>query len=74
MFISLYMLYVRGNNDTDNTEYYVNHLMFAVFRELDGDMGPILLYYRSKSRTTMAASWRDAMLTELFPKIYKITA
>ena len=35
---SLYMLYVRGNNDTDDAEYYVNHLMFAFFfRELDGD-------------------------------------
>ena len=22
------MLYVRGNNDTDDAEYYVNHLMF----------------------------------------------
>ena len=38
------MMYVRGNNDTDVTEYYVNHLMFAVFRELDGDMGLKLLY------------------------------
>ena len=44
--ISLYMLYVRGNNcDTDDVEYYVNHLMVAVLRELDGDT---LLYYRSK--------------------------
>ena len=40
------MLYVRGNNcDTDDAEYYVNHLMVAVLRELDGDT---LLYYRSK--------------------------
>ena len=32
------MLYVRGNNcDTDDAEYYVNHLMVAVLRELDGD-------------------------------------
>ena len=44
--LSLYMLYVRGNNcDTDDAEYYVNHLMVAVLRELDGDT---LLYYRSK--------------------------
>ncbi len=44
--ISLYMLYVRGNNcDTDDAEYYVNNLMVAVLRELDGDT---LLYYRSK--------------------------
>ena len=40
------LLYVRGNNcDTDDVEYYVNHLMVAVLRELDGDT---LLYYRSK--------------------------
>ena len=40
------MLYVRGNNcDTGDAEYYVNHLMVAVLRELDGDT---LLYYRSK--------------------------
>ena len=40
------MLYVRGNNcDTDDAEYYVNHLMVAVLHELDGDA---LLYYRSK--------------------------
>ena len=23
---------VQGNNDTDDAEYYVNHLMFAAFR------------------------------------------
>ena len=41
------MLYVCGNNcDTDDAEYYVNHLMVAVLRELDGDT---LLYYRSKA-------------------------
>ena len=40
------MLYVRRNNcDTDDAEYYVNHLMVAVLRELDGDT---LLYYHSK--------------------------
>ena len=40
------MLYVRRNNcDTDDAEYYVNHLMVDVLRELDGDT---LLYYRSK--------------------------
>ena len=48
--------------------------MFAIFRELDGDMGPTSLNHRSKSLTTMAASLRDATLTELFPKCYKITA
>ena len=38
------MLYVRGNNYvTDDAEYYDNHLMVAVLRELD-----TLLYYRSK--------------------------
>ena len=60
VFISLYnyVVYVRGNNDTDDMEYCVDHLMFAVFRELDSEMWPTLLlaYYRSKSRTTMAAS------------------
>ena len=31
------MLYVRGNyGDTDDAEYYVNHLVFAVLPELDG--------------------------------------
>ena len=30
--VSIIMLYVRGNNDTDDAEYYVNHLMFAAFR------------------------------------------
>ena len=33
------MLYVRGNNgDTDDAEYYVNNLVFAVLPELDGDI------------------------------------
>ena len=33
------MLYVRGTNgDTDDAEYYVNHLVFAVLPELDGDI------------------------------------
>ena len=27
---SLSMLSVRGNNDNDDAEYYVNHLMFSV--------------------------------------------
>ena len=54
--ISLYMLYVRGNNcDTDDAEYYVNHLMVAVLRELDGDT---LLYYRSKPHHDGSA-WQD---------------
>ena len=43
------MLYVRGNNgDTDDAEYYVNHLVFAVLPELDGDILYTSLYYRSK--------------------------
>ncbi len=48
------MLYVRGNNcDTDNAEYYVNHLMVAVLRELDGDTLYCIIV---QSRTTMEAS------------------
>ena len=43
------MLYVRGNNgDTDDAEYYVNHLVFAVLPELDGGILYTSLYYRSK--------------------------
>ncbi len=48
------MLYVHGNNcDTDDAEYYVNHLMVAVLRELDGDTLYCIIV---QSRTTMAAS------------------
>ena len=51
------MLYVRGNNyNTDDAEYYVNHLMVAVLRELDGDTLYCIIV---QSRITMAASWRD---------------
>ena len=32
LLVSIIMLCVRGNNDTDDAEYYVNHLMFAAFR------------------------------------------
>ena len=43
LLVSIYMLYVGGNNcDTDDAEYYVK---VAFLRELDGDT---LLYYRSK--------------------------
>ena len=59
------MLYGHGNNcDTDNAEYYVNHLMVAVLRELD-----TLYCIIVQSRTTMAASWRDA--AGLSPRNYK---
>ena len=52
--ISLYILYVRGNNcDTDDAEYYINHLMVAVLRELDGDTLYCIIV---QSRTTMAGS------------------
>ena len=54
------MLYVRGNNgDTDDVEYYVNHLVLAVLRELDGD---ILYCFIVQSRNTTAASWRGVSL------------
>ena len=37
-----YILFVRGNSgDIDDTEYYVEHVVFAVLRESDQ-----LLYYR----------------------------
>ena len=42
------MLYVRGNNgDTDDAEYYVNHLVLAVLRDLSRRRHT-LLYYRLK--------------------------
>ena len=60
------MLYIRGNNcDTDDAEYYVNHLMVAVLRELDGDTTELYIFIDQwathyciivQSRTTMAAS------------------
>ena len=51
------MLYVRGNNgDADDAEYYVNHLVFAVLPELDGDIQCTLHCIIVQSRTTMAAS------------------
>ena len=62
------MLYVHGNNDADDAEHYVNHLMFAAFRKLDVDTGPTLdptVLLSFKKPTTMAAS---------SPTIFKITA
>ena len=51
------MLYVRGNNgDTDDAEYYVKHLVFAVLPELDGEPRHTLHCIIVQSRTTMAAS------------------
>ena len=49
---SLYnMLYVRGNNgDTDDAEYYVNHLAFAVLPELDGDILYTVLSFKAAPR------------------------
>ena len=62
------MLYVRGNNcDTDDAEYYVNHLMVAVLRELDGDTLYCIIV---QSRTTMAASY-DGMRRDCVRKIIK---
>ena len=64
------MLYVRGNNcDTDDAEYYVNHLMVAVLRELDGDT---LLYYRSKPHHDGSVMSHDGMSpARLSPKNIK---
>ena len=45
------MLYVRGNNcDTDDAEYYVNHLVFAVLPELDGDILYTVLSFKAAPR------------------------
>ena len=45
------MLYVRRNNgDTDDAEYYVNHLVFAVVSELDGDILYTVLSFKAASR------------------------
>ena len=51
-YYSLYnMLYVRGNNgDTDDVEYYVNHLVFAVLPELDGDILYTVLSFKAAPR------------------------
>ena len=43
----------RNNGDTDDMEYYVNHLMFAVLRELDGDILYCIIVQR---RITMMAA------------------
>ena len=45
------MLYVRGNNgDTDDAEYYVNHLVFAVLPELDNDILYTVLSFKPAPR------------------------
>ena len=45
------MLYVRGNHgDTDDAEYYVKHLVFAVLPELDGDILYTVLSFKSAPR------------------------
>ena len=45
------MLYVRGNNgDTDDAEYYVNHLLFAGLPELDGDILYTVLSFTAAPR------------------------
>ena len=45
------MLYVRGNNgDTDDAEYYVKHLVFAVLPELDGDILYTVLSFKAAPR------------------------
>ena len=63
------MLYVRGNNcDTDDAEYYVNYLMVAVLRELDGDT---LLYYRSKPHHNGSVNHDGMSPVELSPKNIK---
>ena len=39
-----YILYVLGNSgDMDDTEYYVEHVVFAVLRELDAKTSTALL-------------------------------
>ena len=45
------MLYVRGNNgDTDDAEYYVKHLVFAVLPELYGDILYTVLSFKAAPR------------------------
>ena len=41
------MLYVRGNNGDTDDEYYVNHLVFVVLLELDGDILYTVLSFKA---------------------------
>ena len=62
------MLYVRGNNgDTDDAEYYVNHLVFAVRPELDGDILYTVLSFKAAPRWLRHDGMRP--LTGLSPNI-----
>ena len=64
------MLYVRGNNgDTDDAEYYVNHLVFAVLPELDGDILYTVLSFKAAPRW-LRHDRQHATLTGLSPNIY----
>ena len=56
------MLYVCGNNcDTDDAEYYVNHLVFAVLPELDGDILYTVLSFKAAPRWLRALRHADAI-------------
>ena len=59
------MLYVRGNNgDTDDVEYYVNHLVFAVLPELDGDiLYTVLSFKAAPGIRRWRDRWRDCLRT-----------
>ena len=60
------MLYVRGNNGDTDDEYYVNHLVFVVLLELDGDILYTVLSFKAAPRWLR----HDATLTGLSPNIF----
>ena len=64
------MLYDRGKNgDTDDAEYYVNHLVFAVLPELDGDILYTVLSFKAAPRWLRhdgMRRWRDCLRTSIF--------
>ena len=65
------MLYVRGNNgDTDDAEYHVNHLVFAVLPELDGDIFYTVLSFKAAPRWLRHDATLTRSLTGLSPNIY----
>ena len=49
-----YILYVQGNSgDIDDTEYYVEHVVFAILRESDAETSTARLYIITQHRTTI---------------------
>ena len=67
LLVSIIMLYVCGNNDTDDAEYYVNHNVcrFPLIRRGHGAYFTVLSFKKP----------RHDEIAELSPEIYKkITA